>query len=99
MDNIDFIFYIHRSFSLLLLALLVWLWNQNRKFALGYWQWNYIILVLGLEISMGIILAYFDLPYFAQPLHLLLGSILIALQIHALVKMYLHGDRKIISIS
>ncbi len=98
MNNIDVVFYIHRSFSLLILALSAWLWNANRKLKLGYWQWNYIAVVLGLELLIGIILAYFDLPHFAQPMHLLLGAILFALQGHALVQLILQADRRVITI-
>ncbi len=96
MDNMDVVFYIHRSFSILMLLLNIWLWNQNRKLGLGYWHWNWIMLVIGLELLIGIILAYFDLPYFAQPLHLLLGAILFALQGHALIKLYLHGNQSVL---
>jgi len=99
MENMDLVFYIHRSFSILMLALNIWLWRQNRLYKLGYWQWNPIMLVLALELLAGIILAYFDLPYFAQPLHLLLGSILFALQGHALIKLFLRGDKRVIPIN
>lgn len=98
MDQIDWIFYVHRSFSILILALNFWLWRENRRRALGYWQWDYIAGLLLFELVIGIILAYFDLPYFAQPLHLLLGALLFALQSHALVKLFLHGDRKVITV-
>lgn len=98
MDHMELNFYIHRSFSILILALNLWLWRMNRNLALGYWQWNYIMLVLGLEIMAGIILAYFDLPYFAQPLHLLLGSILFALQGHMVIQLILRGERRVIPI-
>lgn len=94
MDNMPLVFYIHRSFSILILVLNLWLWRQNRNYKLGYWQWNYIMGALALEIIMGIILAYFDLPYFAQPFHLLMGSILFALQGHALIKLLLHGEAR-----
>ncbi len=99
MNNMDLVFYIHRSFSILILALNLWLWQQNRKLQLGYWQWNAVLLVLVLEIFAGIILAYFGMPYFAQPVHLLLGSILFALQSHAIIKMILNGSRRLIPIS
>ncbi len=98
MTNIDPIFYVHRSFSLLILALYFYLWQMNRKLKLGYWQWRYIAVALGLELLIGIILAYFNLPHFAQPFHLLLGAILFALQSHALIKLFLHGERKVIPI-
>ncbi|MCR9153130.1 MAG: COX15/CtaA family protein [Bacteroidetes bacterium] len=98
MDNMDLVFYIHRSFSILVIGLNFWLWKQNKNLKLGYWQWNYILVILALEVLAGIILAYFNLPYFAQPLHLLLGSILFGLQIQALFYLHLHGEKRIIPI-
>ncbi len=98
MDQMDLSFYIHRSFSIILLGLNIWIWRMNKNLGLNYWQWNYILIVLGLEIAAGIILAYFNLPYFAQPLHLLLGSALFALQGHALIQVVLRGERRVVPI-
>lgn len=98
MDHMELNFYIHRSFSILILALNIWLWRMNKNLGLAYWQWNYILLVLGLEIIAGMLLAYLDLPYFAQPTHLLLGSILFALQGHMVIQLMLKGERRVIPI-
>lgn len=92
MDNMDIFFYIHRSFSILIIALNGYLWWINRQKNLGYWQWNWLMGILALEVLMGIILAYFDLPKFAQPLHLLLAAVLFALQFQALTQLSLKGE-------
>jgi cytochrome c oxidase assembly protein subunit 15 len=97
MENMNLTYYIHRSFSILILLLNIGLWQQNRKLQLGYWQYKPIMVVLGLEILMGVILAYFDLPHFAQPLHLLLGSLLFSLQVHCLIKLILLGEKRVIT--
>jgi len=99
MEQIPAIFYVHRSFSILILILNFWLWRQNRKFALGYWQWPWIFGILMAEIALGIILAYFDLPYFAQPMHLLLGAGLFALQLQSQLHGLLKGERRIVPIT
>ena len=99
MDQIPTIFYIHRSFSILILGLNFWLWQQNRKFALGYWQWPWIFGLLVAEVVLGIILAYCDLPYFAQPLHLLLGAALFALQLQAQLHGLLKSEARVIPIN
>jgi cytochrome c oxidase assembly protein subunit 15 len=72
-------FLIHRSFSLLLLALhagLLYLVLKNR------YQSNlvknigkYIFLLLVVEIASGIVMAYFSIPPFVQPVHLLLSTL------------------------
>ncbi len=68
-------FYIHRSFSILIVLLTGWLVWLNRS----NWLKNPMLLalvgVIGLEIILGIILAYLNVPAAAQPVHLLLGSI------------------------
>lgn len=68
-------FYIHRSFSILIVLLtgsLIWINKDN-------WLKNPMMLslvgVIGLEIIVGIVLAYLDVPAAAQPVHLLLGSV------------------------
>lgn len=92
MNQMDIFFYIHRSFSILILALNAYLWWMNRKNNMGYWQWNWIMAFLVMEISLGIILAYLDLPKFAQPLHLLLAAGLFAIQLHAIIHLALKGQ-------
>lgn len=68
-------FYIHRSFSILIVLLTGWMVWLNW----ANWLKNPMLLVLvgviGLEIILGIILAYLNVPAAAQPVHLLLGSI------------------------
>jgi len=92
MDKMDIFFYIHRSFSILILGLNFYLWWTNRKNTMGYWQWNWVMGLLIAEVSLGIILAYFDLPKFAQPLHLLLAAALFAFQLHAIIQLALKGQ-------
>lgn len=98
MAELDLLFYVHRSFSLVLLGVNGWLIWQNRRLQLGFWQMRWIALILSLEILVGVILAYFDLPAFAQPLHLVLGALLFALQMQALVHFSLAPQRRLIPI-
>lgn len=77
-------FYIHRSFSLVLLALqagiLIMLY-RNRMVSEKTWQYARIMLMLVLlEIGFGVILAYFALPPFIQPVHLLTGILIFGMQ-------------------
>jgi cytochrome c oxidase assembly protein subunit 15 len=75
-DNLNFIFYIHRSFSLVILALFVWLTvtvgNQIKGSTLE--KLNRLTgLFIVLNIGTGVLFNYFKFPAFAQPLHLLFG--------------------------
>lgn len=72
-------FLVHRSFSwiiLILNGLLAWLyWRQGamNKVVLG------IVAAVLLSILTGVIMAYAGMPAYAQPLHLLLGTLIIGL--------------------
>lgn len=82
MVGIDFL--IHRSFSLLIMAVsvlfLYWIFKYSpRKSAINTWSKALILLVL-LEISSGMGMAYFGVPAFLQPIHLLFGSMIIGVQ-------------------
>ncbi|MCF0051171.1 COX15/CtaA family protein [Dyadobacter sp. LJ53] len=83
-DELGFNFYIHRSFSIFVFVInLYWvntiLKAEGRESVAGkiatacFW-------ILILEIGTGIIMAYFGVPPFAQPLHLTLAILLIGLQ-------------------
>ena len=78
--NLDWKFYFHRSYSLLLLALGCFIYLRLRrlsmrkpmaeKLAFG------ILAIMLLETAGGAIMAYFGVPPFVQPLHLLMGCLL-----------------------
>lgn len=75
-------FYIHRSFSILVTVLNVWLFLRNRKMNLGYNKMNLVILCILLEVITGIAMYYFNFPFLSQPLHLVIGTILIGIQFY-----------------
>lgn len=69
------IFYIHRSYSLLLIVLVGWLIYKNvqkNANSLELWALAGIVVV---EVLLGIIMAYFAIPAFAQPAHLFFGTV------------------------
>jgi len=73
-------FIIHRSFSIILLLLhigLLYMVMKNKNHSslvknLG----KYVIALLVIEIISGIVMAYFSIPPFVQPVHLLLSTVL-----------------------
>jgi cytochrome c oxidase assembly protein subunit 15 len=76
------IFYIHRSFSIVILVLAAWLYFKGKE-SLRLVQFNWAMLVLMLELLVGIVLAYLDMPAPMQPIHLLLGVLCFALVFYA----------------
>lgn len=77
-------FYIHRSFSIALLGANGYLiWMLLQQVPAGHLLRNLAILLAGLLLSAvitGIGMAYLGMPAFLQPVHLLLGSLLLGLQ-------------------
>ncbi|MDZ7848517.1 MAG: COX15/CtaA family protein [Owenweeksia sp.] len=97
-QNLDWQFYFHRSFSILILLTNAWLWWQNRKRQFGFKEMTPIMLLLMLEILLGVILNYLGMPGFAQPLHLLLGTILLVFQIFAVVRLAQSQNIRVIEV-
>jgi cytochrome c oxidase assembly protein subunit 15 len=78
-EQLNIYFYIHRSFSLVVAALTIYLFFKTKykpKASSLFLKTVYVIL---LEIAVGVVLTYADFPAAAQPIHLLLSSILVAI--------------------
>lgn len=83
-DELGVGFYVHRTFSIVVLALNVYLFRlikglfgeQHVSYQFARW----ILIILAVEIATGVLMAYFGVPPFSQPVHLTLGVILIGLQ-------------------
>lgn len=83
-ENLGIVFYMHRSYSLLLLAIHMYLIYRITKSTKELSTsrllvWSLIALVVA-EILTGVILAYFALPYAIQPVHLLLALMIFGIQ-------------------
>jgi len=82
-----FLFYFHRSFSLLVFAvhglLFYKLW-QNKYLPPVFLN---ILLLIGLEILTGIWMYYFDFPFSSQPLHLVFASLLFGAQSYFMIRL------------
>jgi cytochrome c oxidase assembly protein subunit 15 len=82
------IFYFHRSFSIILvLAHLSFFFMLKKSAGKGSLQsFNLILLALLLaETAAGITMAYFDMPAFIQPVHMLFGSLILGAQFIILI--------------
>lgn len=83
-DKLGLTFLIHRSYSLLILALhllfgyMVFkqIKNSSLIFSLTVW----LLVIIGLEILSGAGMAYFGIPAFLQPIHLLFGTMIVGIQ-------------------
>lgn len=84
------IFYIHRSFSILVLLTNFYLFVQNRKLHLGLTKINWVLSLLFIEILSGIVMYYLDFPFGTQTLHVVLATLLFGIQFY----MFLEGYSK-----
>lgn len=92
-SKLNYIFYIHRSFSIVIAALCFYLFIQFKKYALlNSTAWLILITVIS-TISLGIVMSYFNVPAIAQPLHLLLSSVL-AISIYHCVPVIINKTEK-----
>jgi len=82
------LFYIHRSFSILVLVLNLLIWWQNKKLKLGFNKVNWILVIIGLEIITGIAMYNFDFPLLSQPLHLVIATLLFGVQFYILLEAF-----------
>lgn len=87
-SSLDWRFYVHRSFSLVVLAghltLIYQLRKLDKRRTLN-WISNGLLACVILEIGTGVIMAYLNVPAIAQPVHLLLAILLVGLQFIAIL--------------
>ena len=82
-SQLDWRFYVHRSFSILVLAFHIGVIYQLRKYTKEgplVKLTNVLIGLVVIEIGTGVIMAYLGVPAFAQPIHLVLAILIIGLQ-------------------
>jgi cytochrome c oxidase assembly protein subunit 15 len=85
-DELGSVFYTHRSFSLLVLAInffVVWRMHQSKehkehKYLLA--TGKFLTAFFLIEIALGAGMAYFGIPAFLQPLHLLFAALIFGAQ-------------------
>lgn len=96
-ESIGFTFLVHRSYSLLLLAIHVLFIYKIYKYSVrrsGIFKLSQLlIIVIAFEILTGVGMAYFAIPAFLQPVHLLFGSLIIGIQF--LLLLNLQDQKKI----
>jgi cytochrome c oxidase assembly protein subunit 15 len=88
LDPAPILFYVHRSFSLLVTGLNIWLFLRLRKLGFPTQHMQQVLVLIGLEITSGILMYYFDFPFSSQPLHLLFASLLFGAQSYLLFHLF-----------
>lgn len=80
------IFYIHRSFSILVFLLNALIAYRIFKNKLGYPKIIWVMALIGLEIISGILMVYIDFPFGSQPIHLMLAALLFGVQFYLVLE-------------
>jgi heme a synthase len=86
LENPTILFYIHRSFSILILGLNLFLLFRNQKMKLGFNKINWVMILIGIEIISGMAMYYLDFPYTSQPIHLVIASLLFGVQFYLILE-------------
>ena len=81
------LFYVHRSFSILLVVLHLWAAARVHRHLLGYSKMGAALGALALILASGIAMNYWAFPWGSQALHLAMGSLLFGLQWYLLLEM------------
>lgn len=88
LQKLPVIFYIHRSFSILVVLVnMAWIYFYKKHIGASKLI-NWIAILLVMEVFTGIVLYYLDFPFLTQPLHLLLSSLLFGVQFYAVLLLY-----------
>lgn len=75
--KLDAVFYIHRSFSILIAISCYYLYTNLKKYGIATTGSKLMLMSVFAEIILGAIMTYFSIPAVAQPLHLLFSSLLV----------------------
>jgi heme a synthase len=86
LQNPDFTFYVHRSFSIVVLLANLFLFLRNRRLALGFGKVRWVMILIALEIISGLAMYEFDFPFGTQAVHLVLASVLFGVQLYLVLE-------------
>ena len=86
LQNPTLVFYIHRSFSIVVLLTNLYLFSLNHKLSLGFSKTKWVIAILILEIISGIAMYYLDFPFGTQTVHVVLATLLFGVQFYIILE-------------
>ena len=86
LKNPTIVFYIHRSFSIVVLLTNLYLFSLNHKLSLGFSKIKWVIVILIIEIISGIAMYYLDFPFGTQTIHVVLATLLFGVQFYIILE-------------
>lgn len=85
LSNMNIDFYFHRSLIWLVIAINGILYWLNGKNNYGINLFKLILALIGLELITGLLFSYAGMPALLQPVHLVVATLLLAVQLYGLV--------------
>jgi heme a synthase len=92
-EQLSGLFLVHRNMAFIIAAVNVLLWLKTPQNSILRNLSLYVVLLIAAEIVSGFVLAYFQLPAFFQPVHLLLVSLIFGVQIQLSCSCFLHPTK------
>jgi cytochrome c oxidase assembly protein subunit 15 len=80
------LFYIHRSFSVLVVLFNLYIAYSVVKNNLGFEKVRWVVLLVFLEVITGMAMYYLHFPFASQPLHLILAAFLFGVQFYLILE-------------
>lgn len=97
-DELGLSFYIHRTYSLLILGLHIWmvyLLKKYKDYESGLnLMFRTLVVLIVIEVLSGALMAYFAVPGFLQPLHLLVATLIFGVQFYAYLNLKVLSSTK-----
>lgn len=88
LSDAPLVFYVHRTFSILIFLLNFSIWFINRKNGYNLKYVNLLMVLLILEIGTGIAMYYLDFPALSQPLHLVIATLFFGVQFYVVLEAF-----------
>ena len=86
-EQLGLSFYIHRTYSLLILGLHIWMTLKLKKMGIIspvlQKMFDAMVILIIVEVLSGAAMAYFAVPAFLQPLHLLVATMIFGVQFYS----------------
>jgi heme a synthase len=92
-DQLDYYFLIHRSFSIIILAANGWFIWLIHRFGWKHRLFNLLAVLLAIEILAGVALNYFGFPAAAQPVHIVCAFGIVAVQFYLMLWVWRDGGK------
>jgi heme a synthase len=101
-DELGLPFLIHRSFSIIILLVHYMMYKAIRSYSAGHMNFEFwvglLLVSILIEVVSGVGMAYFAIPAFLQPIHLLFGLLAFGLQYYLLLRVQAYDKKNIRSV-